>query len=74
MNENKDQVKEQIKDETATYSIIGWIKEDNTSYLYIKQKNINKVIRIVPENILEETTDYIVIQYDDSKIKIQKRR
>ena len=69
-----EEVKEQIKDETATYSIIGWIKEGNSSYLYIKQKNINKLIKIVPENILEETTDYVIIQFDERKIKIQKRR
>ena len=69
-----EEEKEQIKDETATYSIIGWIKEGNSSYLYIKQKNINKLIKIVPENILEETTDYVIIQFDERKIKIQKRR
>lgn len=65
--------KDEIDIKTNNYSIIGWIKERDVSYLYIKQKELNKAIKIPSEKIIEETDEYVIINLDEKKVLIQKR-
>ena len=55
------------------YNIIGKIKEsDGIDYLYIKNKNNNKVIKIAPEDIISSNDEEVIVIINNEKNLIKK--
>lgn len=62
-----------IQNGDAEYTIIGKVKEsDGIYYLYLKNNDSNRIIKVSPDNVLSETSDTYILKIDNKKISIQK--
>lgn len=72
--EKNPETNETIENGTSKYKIIGNIKDsDGINYLYLKNINSNRVYKILPENIFENSESKYILKIDDKKIQIDKR-
>ena len=65
--------KQDIEDGTELFSIVGRINEDDNSFLYIKKKNTNKLIKVNSQNIISETESEYILLLEEKQIKIRRR-
>lgn len=54
------------------YKLIGYITEENTPYLYIKDINTSRILKIKKQDIVEETKNYYILKINEKNYKLQK--
>ena len=63
---------EKIIDGNKTYKVIGFIKDSNNiNNLFVKTTS-GRMIKIPPENILEEDKEKYILRIDENKVKLNK--
>jgi len=65
--------KQDIEDGTELFSIVGRINEDDNSFLYIKKKNTNKLIKVNSQNIISESESEYILLLEEKQIKIRRK-
>lgn len=64
--------KEELEDGSTIYKSIGIIQEDSIKYLYIKNIETSRILKIKLENIIDTDSDYYIINIDQKRYRIKK--
>ena len=72
-SEKFESIKKEVEDKTELFSIIGKVNEDGNSFLYIKNKKTNKLIKLNSQNIISEFENEYILLLEDKQIKIRRK-
>lgn len=66
------ETEEKIEDGNTMYKSIGIIEEDNIKYLYVKNVETSRILKINLQNITDIDSEYYIINIDQKKYRIYK--